>query len=276
MTFDIHDWWAALSAVALLNGVLWWLAARALRNQAPADGYQRTQLYLSAVYVVVCAFRSFLPRADVQRICLWDSPLSSVFVGRSVATVAELCFAVQWALLIRELGRAYNQDILGKLARVLVPMIVGAEIASWYAVLSTNFLGNVLEQSTWTTAGVLISLSLLRVYPAAPAALQARLRWLAPILLAFVWFMCTVDIPHYFTRWVHDEQANKVYMHLLDGLRDSATRWIVTYDWDAWRDEVAWMSLYFSVGVWTSISFSRMPIRTHETASMPVDAWATK
>src|SRR5262245_39043185 len=50
-------------------------------------------LLLSAGYVFGCAFRSFLPRADVQRICLFDTWLSSITVGRSVATVAEVCFA---------------------------------------------------------------------------------------------------------------------------------------------------------------------------------------
>ncbi len=43
-------------------------------------------LLLCAAYVFGCAFRSVLPRADVQRICLFDTWLSSVVVGRSVAT----------------------------------------------------------------------------------------------------------------------------------------------------------------------------------------------
>ena len=55
-------------------------------------------LLLCAAYVFGCAFRSFLPRADVQRICLFDTWLSSVMVGRTVATVAEVAFAAQWAL----------------------------------------------------------------------------------------------------------------------------------------------------------------------------------
>ena len=61
-------------------------------------------LLLCAAYVFGCAFRSFLPRADVQRICLFDTWLSSVVVGRSVATVAEICFAVQWAIVLHRLG----------------------------------------------------------------------------------------------------------------------------------------------------------------------------
>jgi hypothetical protein len=61
-------------------------------------------LFLSAAYVFGCAFRSFLPRADIQRICLFNTWLSSATVGRSVATVAESCFAAQWAIVLYQLG----------------------------------------------------------------------------------------------------------------------------------------------------------------------------
>jgi len=46
-------------------------------------------LLLCAAYVFGCAFRSFLPRAEV--ICLFDTWLSSVALGRTVATAAEIC-----------------------------------------------------------------------------------------------------------------------------------------------------------------------------------------
>jgi hypothetical protein len=30
-------------------------------------------------------------------------------------------------------------------------------------------------------------------------------------------------------------------------------RWTVSYRWEGWRNEVPWMSLYFTFGVWSSI-----------------------
>jgi hypothetical protein len=126
--------------------------------------------------------------------------------------------------------------------------------------VSTNFLGNVLEQSTWTLGGTLIGLCYIKLYPQADAPLRQFLRRTSPVLLAFIYFMCTVDIPHYYAHWLADEQAGKRYLAFADGLRDAATRWIVTYEWSAWTDEVAWMSLYFSGGVWLSIAFSRAPL----------------
>src|SRR5262245_17307599 len=88
-------WWTALCALSVANACAWRVSAAALERRRSAvepDDYalQRWQLLLSAAYVFGCGFRSLLPRADVQRIGLFDSWASSVMVGRSVATVAEL------------------------------------------------------------------------------------------------------------------------------------------------------------------------------------------
>ena len=71
------------------NIAFWFLLYRELKDPTGlgSPGTQ-SMLLLSAAYVFGCAFRSVLPRADVQRICLFDAWLSSVFVGRTVATVA--------------------------------------------------------------------------------------------------------------------------------------------------------------------------------------------
>jgi hypothetical protein len=40
----------------------------------------------------------------------------------------------------------------------------------------------------------------------------------------------------------------------LEGLRDVSTRWVVTHDLAEWKEEMLWMSLYFSAGVWASLA----------------------
>ena len=110
MTTTVQNWWVALCVVATLNMIAWTVSAFALeraRDHFSAVGYRRRRLlsWLSAGYVFGCAFRSFLPRIDLERICLVESTLSSMVVGRSVATVAELCFMAQCALLLHQAGR---------------------------------------------------------------------------------------------------------------------------------------------------------------------------
>ena len=146
-------WWGFLLLVSAVNiAALLWLRGRyrASRGDKPAGTWIEPLLLLCAVYVLGCAFRSILPRADVQRIVLFDTWLSSVMVGRSVATVAELCFAAQWAIVLYTLGKVANSDTAKNIAKSIVPIIMVAEIFSWSAVITTNFLGNVLENSLWT------------------------------------------------------------------------------------------------------------------------------
>ena len=210
-------------------------------------------LLLAAAYVLGCAFRSVLPRADVQRICLFDTWLSSVMVGRSVATVAELAFAAQWAIVLYALGKAAHSDTAKTVAKAILPLIALAEICSWYAVISTDFLGNVLENSLWTVTFLLIGVALSRLVIRFHGAVQFAIAAAAAGVAGYVAFMASVDVPMYFGRWQSDVATGKDYLGLIAGLHDLATRWVVTHDIAEWRDEIAWMTLYFSTAVWTSL-----------------------
>ena len=204
-------WWSFLLIVSAVN-----IAAllrlhgrfRAGRGDKPAAKtaviWIEPLLLLCAVYVFGCAFRSVLPRADVQRICLFDTWLSSVMIGRSVATVAELCFAAQWAIVLYALGKVANSDTAKNIAKAIVPTIVLAEICSWYAVITTNFLGNVLENSLWTITFLFIGIALSRLVPRFRGPAQFAIAAAAAGIAAYVVFMATVDVPMYFGRWQAD------------------------------------------------------------------------
>lgn len=274
MTQGVTIWWAVLSALTILNLGLWSLSygaffrsrtqAALARPGARFDGRAAQvarwpHLVLSGVYVLGCGFRSLLPRADVQRIVLYDSFLSSVLVGRSVATLAELCFVAQWALLLNELSRAQRSQLGIALSYAIVPLIAVAECCSWYAVLSTNYLGNALEQSIWTCTALLVSVALVPLWRTAHGRLSWFLAALMVLCVGFVLFMSTVDVPMYLTRWQADQLAARPYLSLAEGLRDVAERWVVTHRWLDWHEEIAWMSLYFSLAVWMSIALAHAP-----------------
>ena len=50
-------------------------------------------------------------------------------------------------------------------AWIIVPLILIAECFSWYAVLTTNFLYNAIENSLWAVAFFLVGLGLCRLLP---------------------------------------------------------------------------------------------------------------
>jgi hypothetical protein len=249
-------WWSLLTLVSGANIAVWFLLYRQLQ---PASGLGsasgiEAMLLLCAGYVFGCAFRSLLPRADVQRICLFDTWLSSVVVGRSVATVAELCFAAQWALMLHQLGTMTGANTTLNVAWVIVPLIVIAECYSWYAVLTTNYLGNAIENSIWAVAFFLVGVGLCRLLPEFDGPVRVVLAIAIAGIVAYLAFLMTIDVPMYLSRWRAEVGDGSKLLRPLEGLRDVSTRWIVTHDLAEWKDEIAWMSLYFSMAVWASLA----------------------
>jgi hypothetical protein len=258
MDSDTLAWWSFLCGVSALNVVAWAVSAQRLHGRsatlsAEAWTLMKWQMVLSAGYVLGCGYRSVFPVYDVQRQVLLDSWMSSVIVGRSVATVAELCFAAQWALLLRSVAQACKSPGAVRVSYWIVPMILVAETCSWYAVLTTSNLGHVIEESLWGFSAAMLVASLVYLWPRADRALRPLLLFASVLGLAYVFYMLHVDVPMYWSRWVQDEGQGRQYLGIAQGVVDASSRWVVSNRWQDWESEVIWMSLYFSVAVWLSI-----------------------
>jgi hypothetical protein len=241
-------WWGLLTLVSGANIAVWCLLYSRLRQQPTGE----LMFLLCAAYVFGCAFRSFLPRADVQRFCLFDTWLSSIAVGRSVATVAELCFAAQWTITLYQLGKMTGADTTLIAAMVIVPLILIAECFSWYAALSTHYLGNAIENSIWAITFFIVALGLCRLLPEFDGPVRVVLTIAIIGIGGYLAFLVIIDVPMYMNRW-RAADGTKL-LGFVEGLRDASTRWIVTRDFAHWKDEITWMSLYFSVAVWASLA----------------------
>lgn len=266
MTNPTLLWWALLCAVGLFNVLAWSASAavaqrRSLTLQPAVQRAVRLQVLLSAGYVLGCAWRSAFPVYDVGRLSLVDGWWSSVVVGRSVATVAELCFAAQWALLMHGIAQAHGHRFGLRIARLVLPMIVVAELCSWHAVLTTSNLGHVLEETLWGLCAAALVTSLVLIWPRCGRALRPALAAAAVIGVAYVAYMFQVDVPMYWARWLAEAEQQHVPLTLAQGLVDASTRWTVSHRWADWQSEVVWMSAYFSVAVWMSITFMHLPGR---------------
>ena len=242
-----------LCAAAAINVVAWGVSAWRLGRRRPqfsADAYatRRLLLWLAALYVLGCGFRSVLPMIDVPRFCLHDTWASYIVVGRSVATVAELAFAGQCALLLREAGAT-------RASLAVVPLIAVAEILSWLATLTTNNLFHAFENSLWAlTAAVALAFLASRwqlVGDRGKRVVAAAIGCGA----AYIAFIAIIDVPMYLARW----QAGQDYLSLGDGMRDIVQRCVVTRDWAKWREDALWLTLYFTVAVWISIALPQVP-----------------
>jgi hypothetical protein len=253
-----------------LNLALWASAAVAVARVPQVLGGEelsgsRMQLLLSALYVLGCAFRSILPVYDIPRIVLVDSRLSSVMVGRSVATIAELSFAAQWALILARSAELTHSGLARGVSLVIVPLIVGAEVFSWAAVLTTAQRGHVVENSLWGLAAALLVGSLLMIGPRGLAQLYPPMLVWCLAGAAYVAFIFIYDVPMYWSRSRADAANGQRFFSLAQGAADVWRRRVVSYRWEDWQSEVLWMSLYFTFGVWSSISlvYASIALGTH-------------
>lgn len=242
---SVIKWWAGLSALAAINIAAWTYVV-----VSGDHALDNAQVVLSALYVFGCAYRSFLPVYDIPRICIVDSFASSVLVGRSVATVAELAFAAQWAAYLH----ASELESVRLMSLTILPLIVTAEICSWHAVLTTSNRGHIFENSLWGIAAALIVISLVAIATRSPADRGLALAIWAIGGAMYVAYIFIADVPMYRARWKADQAVGRKYLSVAQGLVDVSRRRVMSRRWEDWRGEVVWMTLYFSFGVWVSIS----------------------
>jgi hypothetical protein len=264
-------WWHAfLCAIAVLNIIAWSLCGIAVTHghaagHGEAHAAIHIQLLLSAGYVFGCAFRSVLPVYDIPRVMLVDSWLSSVMVGRSVATVAELCFAAQWALMLHRMALLGHSAPGQAISQVILPIIVLAEICSWHSVLTTSQRGHAAENSIWGVTAALVVVGMLVMLPNRAADLYPPMIAWCVGGAAYVAYIFLFDVPGYWARWIADQASGRRYLSIPQGVIDASRRRIVSHSWEIWKSEVLWMSLYFTGGVWSSISlvYASMALGAH-------------
>lgn len=258
-------WWLALCAAALANVALWMYSARRLgqrRADFPPDTYATRQLllWLSALYVAGCAFRSFFPMVDVPRTCLHDTWISRIFVGRTVATAAELAFSLQWVLLLKEAG-------VRVVPRIIVAALIAAELFSWAAVLTQNNIYHAIENSLWTLSAALAAAGVLSLWPEVGERGKRVILGVVGCAAAYIAFMVSYDVPMYVGRWRAGIPTNFEYLSLDQGFAQILGRCVVARDWAAWWQDAVWLSLYFTTAVWISLALAHLPSLSRSSPS---------
>ena len=273
----VSFWWIFLICVSILNISFWsWTYFYRFRSVPINFIFRRplspkTTIWFSAFYVFGCAFRSALPRADVQRMAIFDTWFSSIFIGRTVASIAELSFVVQWSITIAFLAHTTGSSIAAKISRLIVLLIFIAEVFSWYAVIRTHYIGNAVEESLWALTYCLIGLAIWNLKD----HLKGMLRTAATITVmgctVYVAFMILIDVPMYIHRLQQDTLSGKPLLSLWAGFVDLNTHWTVTHNIQEWREEIPWMSLYFSLAVWVSLALCYLPLDREKIKAFVID-----
>ena len=102
----VFYWWLFISIVSVCN--ILWYARMVMKSKIKCCDttrstgyYDSIMMWLACPYVIACAWRSFWPNCYNERIVYWDVWMSSVFISRAFATVAEVAWIVQvgWSII---------------------------------------------------------------------------------------------------------------------------------------------------------------------------------
>lgn len=249
-------WWRTLCVLAIVNIclwlVVWWLVPI-------DDSYAAMQITLSGVYVLVCAYRSVLPRVDLERLILVDSRLSSIFLGRSAATVAEICFGIQLALLVHQLAAHAGIPWIQSASWVIPVFMAVAQVFCWHSVLTLNHITQAVESGLWAAGFTWMAALLSVIALATNGVVQMVASTGIAVSLVFVLYVVGVDIPMYVRRFRDGRSAGQQFLTIAHGARDAIERRHANQSWGKWRADAAWLTPYFSAGVWFSISLALVP-----------------
>jgi hypothetical protein len=121
-------------------------------------------------------------------------------------------------------------------------------------VLTRNYLCHAIENSIWAVAFFIIGVGLCRLLPEFGGLVRVALAVTIVGVAGYLAFLIAIDVPMYLARWRADVASSSRLLSPLEGLRDASIRRVVTRDIAEWKDEIAWMSLYFSAAVWSSLA----------------------
>jgi len=116
----------------------------------------------------------------------------------------------------------------------------------------------------WSLGVALSGIILWNQAQALPA--RRRRRCVSPVSLglmvgglAMAPFMLFSYCPMCHERWLLDKAAGHQFLPVLQGARDAFVRRVPTRAWANWKDEVLWVTGYFTLGVWTSLGLTYAP-----------------
>jgi len=254
------SWWKILVSISAFNVVVWIWSFSTIEK---ANSWQRRHLLLSGIYTLVCFYRSVLPRIDLERYCFIDTQLSSMTLGRSAATVAEICFSMQFALLLFQLGDNYDLPLSRTFSFFIVPLITSAQIFCWFGVITLNHLCHAIEESIWAFCSAVISgcFAAFLIYNNKEAGVIYTFATIGSVVsFAYFIFMVRVDVPMYLSRWREGKVNGTRRMTFKEGRKDAWSRRVVTRDWEIWKHEAPWLTGYFSFAVWISLSLVHISV----------------
>lgn len=241
--------------------------------------------FFSTLYVLISSFRAVMPRVYESRICFWGHWLSYPGFGRTVAFIAEVSVGYQIYLALdntlRQLQLYYTKGdrITLKTLRVLsfacFALVATANCLSNVCIITTNNVFCACENSLWVCMEICaflvclyIGIKFLYLYRIHknPLFLKNARKCFQILLFCFLLALYTAisDVPMYLRRYREDTMVGKQYLGFSEGVMDSLQCSSVSSDYLVWKEEISWLTGYFTFGLWASNHLAANPFVVQE------------
>jgi hypothetical protein len=196
--------------------------------------------------------RALFPKVDIEKICLHNSKLSYPIFGRSIATMAEIIFILLNVLILAKTGMLNKQQT--HILYFTIVIIIIAQMFSWTACLTGNNKWSVIEESLWLFVVIIFLILSSQIYIKTKSRNSAQMKmkndlsfWICSGSLLYICFLLLIDIPMYIKRSNNNQIINE-NMNLNQMIKDMSQCKKYTSDFNIWKDELLWQSLYFGLG----------------------------
>jgi len=272
----VEVWWWAMFVWSTANMALLFAACRcnpaATRHETKA---QRLTLLCAIGTVYRCTFPVVWEARPHG--CMFATPgmlLGSEMFDQVCAQVAECTFAMLVSMQVALGLSCIGAEVCSKVAgRAFWAVWLVARPCCWLGVTTDNKLFHVFEEGVWSVfAAVLLS----AIAASAPWRQQRshvrRILALAMIgLLAYLWFMVTVDVPMYYYDWRADVATGFKPGTVEAGLAEMMQCDAVVQDYATWREGIPWQTGYFGFLPLVAISLG-IVFRAPQSTGIPARA----
>lgn len=270
----VLGWWTFLIIISIFN--ILFISIYAFTHKL--NNKQFIIFVFAFIFSIVCAIRAFYPTKYTEKTCFLKTKYYTPFVIRVLATIAEiayiLLFVYVFIYIIKNIKTItnINLDYLKKYVYIVIPIIILAEVFSWLGSITEYQLWNVSEEVLWFLSSIIlivISLYILNnikhIKTSKIRSIYYLLSCIVPVATIFATFMIVVDIPMYIQRWVKGEKIESKTIHQIfnefkskhrknfdNKINDFRQCKKVDKSLNTWKQEMPWLTGYFTIGVWTT------------------------
>lgn len=263
MKNEIQTWLNILKGVSIINISI--ICVYIVLFHTTMSQTQAFYSILVAIYVLVCAIRSIWPRLDTKCTCVFNNKISSPFVGRSLATVAEMSFIILLVMITNTIiiileksqGGSQITSTLKILNLMILPTIFIAQMTCWYGITTKNYFWEIIEGALWTYAIIILFVVYLFIYikTVGKNIPNNKLRFVAPFL-PYVLIIIGLHLLFMFVNYIPLTMRNnllyKNHIPFWKGLSELSCNKI-SKKYKDWQKDMPWLTGYFSISVWVAL-----------------------